>query len=87
VKTYINLNEVCQQMSRNWHPMDGASVCGGSLFKINLFYKSPHSNVNFFNFMWYHWLNGNKVHVLKAIKSILIGAHVEIPNVCTFENE
>jgi len=37
--------------------------------------------------MWYHWLNGNKVHVLKAIKSILIGAQVEIPNICTFEKD
>jgi hypothetical protein len=31
-----------------------------------------------------HWLNGNRVHVLKAIKSVLIRAQVEIPNICTF---
>ncbi len=35
--------------------------------------------------MWYHWLNGNKVHVLKTINSILIGAQVKISNICTFE--
>jgi hypothetical protein len=35
--------------------------------------------------LWYNWLNGNKVHVLNTIKFILIGAQVEIPNVCTFE--
>jgi hypothetical protein len=32
--------------------------------------------------MWYHWLNDNKIHVLK---SILIRAQVEMPNICTFE--
>ncbi len=32
-------------------------------------------------------VNGNKVHVLKTIKSILIGAQVEIPNICTFEKK
>ncbi len=41
--------------------------------------------------MWYHWLNGNQIHVLKAINFILLGAQVEIPNICTvekkFENE
>jgi len=37
--------------------------------------------------MWYHWLNGNKLHVLKEIKSILIGAQGEIPNICTFEKK
>jgi hypothetical protein len=34
--------------------------------------------------MCYHWLNGNKVHVSKTIKSILIGEQVDIPNICTF---
>jgi hypothetical protein len=35
--------------------------------------------------LWYHWLNGNKIHVLKTIKSKLIRTQVEIPNICTFE--
>jgi len=34
--------------------------------------------------MWYHWLNDNKIHVLK---SILIRAQVEMPNICTFEKK
>jgi hypothetical protein len=38
-----------------------------------------------FYFYLYHWLIDNKVHVLKTTKSILIGAQVEIPNICTFE--
>jgi hypothetical protein len=32
----------------------------------------------------YHWLNDDKVHVSKTIKSILIGDQVDIPNICTF---
>jgi hypothetical protein len=34
--------------------------------------------------MWYHWLNDNKIHVLK---SILIKAQVEMLNIWTFEKE
>jgi len=34
VRLDINLNEVCQQMNHNWHPMDGALVCGGSFYPM-----------------------------------------------------
>lgn len=33
--------------------------------------------------MWYHWLNGYKFHVLKAIKSKLIGIQIEIWKIWT----
>jgi hypothetical protein len=38
-----------------------------------------------FWFFWVFGFNGNEVHVSKAIKFILIGAHLHIPNIWTFK--
>jgi hypothetical protein len=33
--------------------------------------------------LWYHHSNGNKVHLSREIKFILIRAQIDIPNICT----
>jgi hypothetical protein len=37
--------------------------------------------------LWYHKFNSNKIHESKAIKFILIGAHLHIPNIYTFRKK
>ncbi len=46
-------------------------------------HKSPFYSVKI-EFFWYHGFNGNKVHVSKTIKFILIKAHLHIPNLYNF---
>jgi hypothetical protein len=33
--------------------------------------------------MWYHWLNGKKIHERKVINSIVIRAQLDISKTCT----
>jgi hypothetical protein len=52
--------------------------------------KSPQKSIlqcSIFEIFWYQRFNGNKVHVSKAIKSILIEAHLYIPNIYTFKKK
>jgi hypothetical protein len=57
-------------------------------FKLAQFLKKQESTkVQFTMFIfltfWYHGFNGNIIYVPKEIKSILIGAHLHIPNIYT----
>jgi hypothetical protein len=51
------------------------------------FTKSPFYNVKFVICCGTIGLSGNKFHALKAIKSILIGSQVDIPNICTIRKK
>jgi hypothetical protein len=48
-------------------------------------FTKVHSTMLNIEILWYHRFNGNKIHVSKAIKFILIGAHLHIPNIYTLE--
>jgi hypothetical protein len=56
-------------------------------FLKNQEFTKVHLIVLFLKILLVSWVHGNKGHVSREIKSILIGTHLHIPNIYTFRRK